>query len=170
LIRDFLPPAAHYVCVEPSEDWFSESWQVVSDAFPSLKAPAEWVRGLGERLPFANETFDAVLSIFSLNHCVAPEEAVREMMRVLRPGGRCFWVLEEMPWNADDVRRRVQATVGWHARARLLAQVARHAVFGWPTQEDHLPLSERGLLRAAGGALQHREWQGSYLVLDLLKG
>lgn len=39
------------------------------------------------RLPFANDTFDIVLSAHMLEHLSAPWIGIREMARVLRPGG-----------------------------------------------------------------------------------
>jgi SAM-dependent methyltransferase len=43
-----------------------------------------------ERLPFPDDSVDAVLSIAVLEHVPNPQEAVAEMLRVLRPGGRVF--------------------------------------------------------------------------------
>ncbi len=40
-----------------------------------------------EQLPFDDESFDVVLSFDVLEHCDNPKLAVREMTRVLRPGG-----------------------------------------------------------------------------------
>jgi SAM-dependent methyltransferase len=42
----------------------------------------------GEALPFAAETFDAVISTYALEHCVEPVRFLREMHRVARRGGR----------------------------------------------------------------------------------
>jgi SAM-dependent methyltransferase len=42
----------------------------------------------GEHLPFASATFDVVLSNEVIEHVQDDRAAVREMMRVLRPGGR----------------------------------------------------------------------------------
>jgi SAM-dependent methyltransferase len=42
----------------------------------------------GEALPFAGESFDAVISTYALEHCVEPVRFLREMGRVARRGGR----------------------------------------------------------------------------------
>ncbi len=44
--------------------------------------------GDGTRLPFADETFDAVTISFGLRNIVDPAAGLREMLRVTRPGGR----------------------------------------------------------------------------------
>jgi SAM-dependent methyltransferase len=46
------------------------------------------VRGDVQRLPFADATFDAVLASHVMEHLSRPDEALTEMARVLRPGGR----------------------------------------------------------------------------------
>jgi ubiquinone/menaquinone biosynthesis C-methylase UbiE len=50
--------------------------------------PVQWVEGRAESLPFDNDHFDAVVSQFGLMFFERPADALREMMRVLRPGGR----------------------------------------------------------------------------------
>ena len=44
--------------------------------------------GDGTRLPFADDTFDAVTISFGLRNIVDPRAGLREMRRVTRPGGR----------------------------------------------------------------------------------
>lgn len=53
--------------------------------------PAAWIsrfaRAVGERLPYKNEVFDAVLSYQTLEHVQDVEAVIAEMLRVVRPGG-----------------------------------------------------------------------------------
>lgn len=46
------------------------------------------VQGVGERLPFANDTFDFILSNEVIEHVADDQKALTEMARVLKPGGR----------------------------------------------------------------------------------
>jgi ubiquinone/menaquinone biosynthesis C-methylase UbiE len=48
----------------------------------------EWKEGDAESLPFPDATFDAVLSQFGHMFAPRPEVALKEMLRVLKPGGR----------------------------------------------------------------------------------
>lgn len=48
---------------------------------------------VGEHLPFPDRCFDFVTNIGSLEHYVSPAQGVREMARVLRPGGQAFVLL-----------------------------------------------------------------------------
>jgi demethylmenaquinone methyltransferase/2-methoxy-6-polyprenyl-1,4-benzoquinol methylase len=52
------------------------------------KAPLEWVHGDMLALPFAEATFDAATVGFGVRNVADLELALRELRRVLRPGGR----------------------------------------------------------------------------------
>jgi len=52
-----------------------------------------WVRADAHRLPFSDASFDAVSVAFGLRNFAHPTQALEEMLRVLRPGGRAV-VLE----------------------------------------------------------------------------
>lgn len=46
--------------------------------------------GLAEHLPFCNAVFDAVLCVEVLDHVIAPDKALLEMIRTLTPDGALF--------------------------------------------------------------------------------
>ncbi len=50
--------------------------------------PVDWVPGRAEALPFADRSFDAVVSQFAMMFFEDRPAALREMRRVARPGGR----------------------------------------------------------------------------------
>lgn len=51
------------------------------------RAPAAVLRGVAESLPFRDVTFDAVVACYVLCSVADPGRALRELRRVLRPGG-----------------------------------------------------------------------------------
>jgi ubiquinone/menaquinone biosynthesis C-methylase UbiE len=51
----------------------------------------------GEKLTFDDETFDVVLSVHAIEHIPALDEAVAEMARVLKPGGRAMHIYPAEP-------------------------------------------------------------------------
>lgn len=64
------------------------------------------VLGDAHRLPFADNRFEVVLSKDTLEHFREPWTAVREVLRVLEPGGRFFIVVPFLhPFHATDYYR-----------------------------------------------------------------
>ena len=53
---------------------------------PARRLP--FVAGDATRLPFADDSFDAVTISFGLRNVVDPDAGLREMLRVTKPGGR----------------------------------------------------------------------------------
>lgn len=54
----------------------------------SLNSEPRRVVAVGERLPFVDGTFDAVFSAYVVRNLDSLDEALREIHRILRPGGR----------------------------------------------------------------------------------
>jgi len=54
------------------------------------------VRGVGERMPFVDESFDLIVCLWVLEHLKDPVEAFREVRRVLRPRGHFVFVTPNM--------------------------------------------------------------------------
>ncbi len=75
------------------------------------RVAVEFVRGRIERLPFADASFDVVAAVTVLCFVQDAAGAMREMARVLRPGGRL--VLGELGrWSLWAARRRVRGWLG----------------------------------------------------------
>ena len=90
------------------------------DANPEMLAVArrkstqvEWMEGKAEALPLPDNGFDAVVSQFGFMFFDDKPQALREMMRVLRPGGTL----------AVAVCDAVDRSPGYAALARLLDQL-----------------------------------------------
>ena len=74
--------------VEPSD----ASWKLAARRVDGSAVPVERSGLDGQRLPFADHSFDAALSTWTL--CTIPDTgaALRELRRVLRPGGTLHFV------------------------------------------------------------------------------
>jgi ubiquinone/menaquinone biosynthesis C-methylase UbiE/uncharacterized protein YbaR (Trm112 family) len=72
-----LAPAARWVGIDISNGMLAKARR----HHPRL------VRGDSTRLPFADQTFDTIFARSLLHHLPDPEAGVREMARVLKPGG-----------------------------------------------------------------------------------
>ncbi|HSB36643.1 MAG TPA: methyltransferase domain-containing protein [Thermoanaerobaculia bacterium] len=72
-----------------------------------LASAVDWREGTAESLPFPDRSFDAVVSQFGLMFFEDRQRAIREMLRVLRPGGRlvvAVWnSLESIPAYGAEV-------------------------------------------------------------------
>jgi ubiquinone/menaquinone biosynthesis C-methylase UbiE len=86
--------------VARAEAYFKESGLAAGVSFQ--KAPHS-------DLPFRDETFDVVVGELGLAAVADPEEAIRELVRVARPGGRV--VLVQLVWKApvSEGRKKVLA-------------------------------------------------------------
>lgn len=58
--------------------------------FEIVDYPSTDIIGVGEALPFLDDTFDAVISVAVLEHVRDPFRCASEIARVLKPGGRLY--------------------------------------------------------------------------------
>lgn len=78
-VADRMASDGHVVGIDPNEGML---------AIARRKAPGVvWRQGSAEALPFEDDAFDLVLSQFALMFFGDRPSAIREMVRVLRPGG-----------------------------------------------------------------------------------
>jgi len=125
--------------------------RVGKQALPHLP----FVAGDGTRLPFADETFDAVTISFGLRNIVDPDAALRELLRVTRSGGRIVVCEFSSPtWSPFR-------TVYIEYLMKALPTVAR-AVSSAPDAYVYLAESIRAWPDQAGLAvrLQEAGWRG----------
>jgi SAM-dependent methyltransferase len=79
-----------------------------------------YVRAAAERVPFGDAAFDVVVSYITLVDIVGYAEAIREMARVLRPGGRLVvanlgFVTASAGWECDGDGKRLHHRVDRYA-------------------------------------------------------
>ncbi len=83
-LAPFLPAGCELTGVDRETRWIDEA-RHRSAAHPHLRCT--FVTGEAERLPFADDSFDLVTCQTVLIHVREPVVVLREMLRVLRPGG-----------------------------------------------------------------------------------
>ena len=107
----------------PSVEWMRGGHQRIAlDMDPRGLAPGSGVCASATALPFPDASFDVVAAFDVIEHCEPEEQALSELARVLRPGGRLLASVPayEWAWTDHDVR------AGHHrryTRPRLLRAV-----------------------------------------------
>jgi SAM-dependent methyltransferase len=99
----FYPPTVSRVAaVEPSD----LSWKLAGRRLSATTVPVQRSGLDGQLLPFADDSYDAALSTWTL--CTIPDvaAALRELRRVLKPGGRLHFL--EHGLAPDEAVRRWQ--------------------------------------------------------------
>lgn len=78
-----------------------------------------FVLGSATALPFQDNSFDALWSIFVLEHVQNPEQAFSEARRVVKNGGLMFWLpaWNCPPWLAQGYKTRPYSDFGLYGKA-----------------------------------------------------
>lgn len=79
----------------------------------AAKVPVEIVAASAEHLPFDEATFDTVVATYTLCSVDSPRDALREVRRVLRPGGRLVFVEHGAAPDAGARRWQGRITPVW---------------------------------------------------------
>jgi SAM-dependent methyltransferase len=75
-----------------------------------------WLQGDGGQLPFADGSFDRVLSFGSLEHFPDVPAALGELHRVVRPGGRAVLVVPNFYVRTEQPQELRLSRTGWTER------------------------------------------------------
>ena len=118
-----------------------------------------FVAGDGTRLPFLDDTFDAVTISYGLRNFVDPVKGLREMLRVTRPGGRLVVCEFSTPTNGafrslymDGFMRALPRIASVTASASDAYVYLAESIRAWPDQAGLADLSPRPGGRAPSGA------------------
>ena len=106
----------------------------------ALHPVAMYVQGDAKRMPFRDGTFDRVHASWVLEHIPEAERVLREVHRVLAPGGQCFFL------EVDNATLRLVPASADIERAQELLNQAQLAAGGDPFIGRKL----EGYMRAAG--------------------
>lgn len=139
-LSDRLPADARLVGVDPAPSMI----EVASDALGG-DGRVELRQGFAERLPFASDGFDVVVSTVSFHHWADQQAGTGEVARVLRPGGT-FVLVDHFAtgWLRafNAVARRRMRTVD---EVEAMLRASGLAPAGWSRVYDLGPLA---LIRA----------------------
>jgi SAM-dependent methyltransferase len=123
LVAGLLPPGASITGVDREPEWI----RIAQQRVPELR----FIVGTAEQLPFEDHSVDLVTAQTVLIHVPDPMQVLREMARVLRPGGR-LWLLEP-----NNLAASISSFATPHAdeqlvvaafRLELICQRGKHAL------------------------------------------
>ena len=108
----FARAGAQYTAV----DLTNAAPSLTQQRFQLAGLPGNFIQGDAESLPFANDSFDLVYSHGVLHHTPDTAGAIREVYRVLAPGGRAIVML----YHRDSFNYHINLRVVRRLRAQLL--------------------------------------------------
>jgi ubiquinone/menaquinone biosynthesis C-methylase UbiE len=102
--KHYRPPVSAAVAVEPDPTMIGRARRRTAEA----AVPVRLVRARGEALPFRDGVFDTAVVTLVLCSVDDPKQALAELHRVLRPGGRLHFL--------EHVRARSERLARWQDR------------------------------------------------------
>jgi demethylmenaquinone methyltransferase/2-methoxy-6-polyprenyl-1,4-benzoquinol methylase len=159
--------------VSTSELSRSGAWCVAADFSVGMLAAGRAravlkVAADATRLPFGDETFDAVTISFGLRNVVDHEAGLREMARVTKPGGRlvvCEFSTPTNPLFGTVYKEYLMQALPWVARAVASNPGAyvylAESIRAWPDQAE----LARRIKRAGWAGVRWRNLTGGIVAL-----
>lgn len=131
-------------------------------------APVPFIGADAQRLPFAEDSFDAAVISFGLRNVHEPRRALAEMVRVVRPGGRVVVCEFSTPsWRPfrtvyeKYLLRALPAVAGMVTTTADAYEYLAESILEWPDQE-----ALRGWFLEAGmERAQYRNLSGGIVAL-----
>jgi ubiquinone/menaquinone biosynthesis C-methylase UbiE len=100
LLFPYLQSPAQLTGVDREPRWVTEAAQNFQRAFPQVSADCfRFVEGDATKIPLPDNSFEVVTCQTVLMHLERPLDALREMHRILRPGGLLICVEPNNFWN-----------------------------------------------------------------------
>lgn len=140
LLYPWLRAPAQLAAVDREPRWVAEAHANFRRVFPDVSQDLlSFQQGDATRLPLPDESFDAVTCQTVLMHLADPQAALREMLRILRPGGLLICVEPNNLWNlmtfssltegetVETLVRRFELWLRQH-RGRMAAGEGNHSI------------------------------------------
>lgn len=117
-------------------------------------------------LPFSDSSFDAIWTIYVLEHVPNPEQCLEELWRVLKPSGYLLLLpaWQCRPWAAQGYSVRPYSDFGWYGKLiKLLIPLRNSVIFrGVSIFPQRLVRLARYLLHNAPTKFHYRELEANF--------
>ncbi|HWA11294.1 MAG TPA: methyltransferase domain-containing protein [Opitutaceae bacterium] len=140
LLYPYLRPPARLIGVDRELHWVKEASRQFPQLFPDVAPECfSFCEGDADRIPLPDDSCDVVTCQTLLMHLDRPLEALREMLRILRPGGLLTCVEPNNFWNylaynslteaasVPELVRRFEFWLRQH-RGRIAAGLGNHSI------------------------------------------